>query len=591
MRFSDDQTIAVNNPELNPPFPLHSACAKRSAYVIVGGVHLNWSLLLWVLPPLIFGLFALALGQDANWDLRNYHYYNAYAFLHGRFDYDVVPAATPTFYNPLLHVPFYYLVNLLPPRGVGFVLGALQGLNFPLLYVLARRLIGASTPRFTAGIAFTTAMLGMLGAGNVSEIGTTFADNVISLLMLSALWILVARHRALGGPLATAAGTALAVGVFAGLAVGLKQPAAVYATGLGLGFLGLALPWKRRAALFMAFGAGGLIGLACTGGFWLYELWSRFGNPLFPYFNNVFHSSMAGAADYRDTRFLPADWIEWLFFPLVFTLDPTQTAEAWFRDLRVPLLYCLLLALLMKRLLSLMTAARDTKGSEDSEATSHAGVLRYLLIACVVSYFAWLKLFAIYRYLLVIELLAPLGIWLVITRLQPDRRKAALLATACAVVMTTIYIPMHWGRAPWGDDYFGVTPPALTDPAHTMVLMAGYEPTAYLIPSFPEQVRFVRIQGYFTGPSQTPNGYDRLMQGLIAEHQGQFYVLFLRSEAAMADSALKAYGLQRHAEACLTIHPHIVPGIDDPLYFCQVTKPGLHQSITAAPFSSAHKWE
>ena len=33
--------------------------------------------------PVLFGAIALAMGQDSNWDLRNYHWYNPYAFLQG----------------------------------------------------------------------------------------------------------------------------------------------------------------------------------------------------------------------------------------------------------------------------------------------------------------------------------------------------------------------------------------------------------------------------------------------------------------------------------------------------------------------------
>lgn len=36
-------------------------------------------LALFVLVPLAFGAYALLLGQDGNWDLRNYHWYDAYA--------------------------------------------------------------------------------------------------------------------------------------------------------------------------------------------------------------------------------------------------------------------------------------------------------------------------------------------------------------------------------------------------------------------------------------------------------------------------------------------------------------------------------
>src|SRR5687767_13972866 len=45
-----------------------------------------------IVVPFGFLLLNLTLGQDANWDLRNYHWYNAYSFLNGRFGFDVVPA-------------------------------------------------------------------------------------------------------------------------------------------------------------------------------------------------------------------------------------------------------------------------------------------------------------------------------------------------------------------------------------------------------------------------------------------------------------------------------------------------------------------
>ena len=37
-------------------------------------------------------IMSVMLGQDANWDLRNYHLYNPYALLHGRLGVDLLPA-------------------------------------------------------------------------------------------------------------------------------------------------------------------------------------------------------------------------------------------------------------------------------------------------------------------------------------------------------------------------------------------------------------------------------------------------------------------------------------------------------------------
>src|SRR6204780_2772309 len=93
------------------------------------------ALALMMVAPFAFGALALALGQDANWDLRNYHWYNAYAILNGRYAIDILPSQTPWFYNPALDVPFYLLATHVPAMVTGFVLGCAQGLNFPLLFM------------------------------------------------------------------------------------------------------------------------------------------------------------------------------------------------------------------------------------------------------------------------------------------------------------------------------------------------------------------------------------------------------------------------------------------------------------------------
>ncbi len=535
------------------------------ARVIMPTPSLDW--LLWIVGPIAFGLLALALGQDANWDLRNYHYYNAYAFLHGRLDYDVAPAQVANFYNPLMHVPFYHLVNALPPRGVAFVLGAVQGLNLPLLYLIIKRMVTATTPWRAKFLAASIALLGILSAGNISELGTTFGDNVLSLLILLALWLVVANQPTLGGRWPAAAAIALAAGMLVGMATGLKQPVAVYALGLGLGFCGLPLSGRRRLALVVAFGIGGLAGLAGADGFWLYTMWTRFGNPLFPYFNQLFHSPMASVADYRDLRFLPHNLREWLFFPVAFLVDFRHTAEVFFRDLRLPLLYCLGLILLLSRIPWIFKAAESGAGLGEGGAAR-----RYLLLAGIVSYLAWLKMFAIYRYLLTLEMLAPLGIWLLLTHLVRDRRRVAFFAGTCGILLVVTLVPPDWGRVAFGDNYIGFTPPVLADPDHTLVLMTGVEPTAYLIPSFPPLVRFLRIQGYFTGPSSTPNGFDRRMQGVIAAHQGPMYVLYQSGEQPTTLSVLYDYGLTMPADGCQAISSNMDAQSKYPLNFCRVSK-------------------
>ncbi|MFZ1986846.1 MAG: hypothetical protein WAU91_20715 [Desulfatitalea sp.] len=56
--------------------------------------------------PLAMGLVALALGQDASWDVRNYHFYNPYAFLTGRMGHDIARAQVATTTTPCCICPF-----------------------------------------------------------------------------------------------------------------------------------------------------------------------------------------------------------------------------------------------------------------------------------------------------------------------------------------------------------------------------------------------------------------------------------------------------------------------------------------------------
>jgi hypothetical protein len=516
----------------------------------------------WFAGPLVFGLLALFLGQDANWDLRNYHLYNPFAFLHHRLDFDMVPAQVANFYNPLLHIPFYWAVMALPPMVTGFLVGAVQGLNFPILVGIARSIMGEERehPSYHYYLA---ALLGLLGAGTLAELGTTFGDNLVSLPLLGGMWLLLANFQDLRQDKTARIFLIVAcAGILAGMAAGLKQPSATFAVGWCAAFLVLPITFSRRILLAFCFGISVLAGLAITGGFWMHELWVHYGNPLFPYFNDFFRSPMGAAAPYRDIQFLPPSLWESIFLPFLIVLNPFRVGEIEFRDLRFVLL---ILALMTTAIMAL----RRTTANFQPPLTRHKGF--FLLTTIVVSYLVWLKLFAIYRYLLPLEMLAPIMIWLLIDRLPFLLPARQMTIFVCLILWLVTLKPGNWGRVPWSSDYFGVQPPHLTDPANSMVIMTGVEPFSYVIPFFPEPVRFVRIESYFTGPSETPNGIDRRMQQLITDHQGPLYILYRSNEDKKSRAALHHFNLQINQKACQQMNPHIEKRTTDPFYFCAVT--------------------
>ena len=524
------------------------------------------SLLIWFVPPLLTGLWAVLLGQDANWDLRNYHYYNAYAFLTGRGDFDVAPGQVASYYNPLLHIPLYYAINSLPPIVVGFLVGAIQGLNFPLLYLVARRVIHLPTPTWTSVSALAIAALGMTGAGFRSEVGASFGDNFVSILVLASMLIVVTvtvrPTASLGRALAFA-------GVLVGCAVGLKQPSAIYAVGLCGALLLRDRAFKDNVIAAFVFGCGVLLGMAVTNGFWMWELWQRYGSPLFPYFNQFFQSPWATLGDYRDVRFLPNNLVDALLFPFYFVLAPSRMTEIWFLDFRVPLLYVGLIGL---GLTWLWRRAHGVIVTSDERTASAA---RYILAAIAISFLAWLKMFAIHRYLIGVELLAPLGLWLVFERLWRNWRGVVFSFLMLAMVLLATTRTSLWGRVAFEDDYFGVTIPTVPQPAQSLVLMAGFDPMAYLIPFFPPELRFLRIHSWFTGPSDHPNGFDRLMQSVVKNHDGPVYGLFRSYERGAAEPAFAAYGYAIDDVRCQEMRPHIADEngkpTPEPFLFCLMT--------------------
>ncbi len=397
----------------------------------------RWKRFLLGLTPIVLGLSTLWLGQDISWDLRNYHYYNPFAFLTDRMGHDVAVAHVATYYNPLLYIPFYLAVTWLPPKAVGFILGFLPGLNVFLIYGITRQVVDLGHPSKTIWFCLGLSLTAMLGAINLAEIGTSYGDNILSLPVLAAMWLLVRFRQRLSAGLRSGWPIAAAAGLLAGSALGLKQPFAVYSVGLCLAFFGFNAPFRRRLLLAFVFGLGVLAGTALTSGFWLLEMWQRFQNPLFPYFNEYFKSPWGAIGSYRDERYIPKHLAMWLLFPFWFNFDPHQVSEIAFRDLRFPLLYVLLLALPVSAFLRIR---RKLDGSD-----SHSGDLdgremtRFFVIFMVGSFVLWMKLFAVYRYAVVCEFLAPLTIYLVLRAiLRTPREQVRVALAAMAFLLVTL---------------------------------------------------------------------------------------------------------------------------------------------------------
>lgn len=519
-----------------------------------------------LLVPPAFGLLSVLLGQDANWDLQNYHLYNPWAFLTGRIGHDLAPAGLQSYFNPLIDLPYHWMTGHLPPRAVAFLLGAFQGLNFLLLRGIARRTLPAATP---GRVPAMLALAGCLGAAFLSELGNTMGDNATALCVLGAAAWLLRAWPALeaGGWRGAAAG--LAGGLLVGTGVGLKLTNAPYAVGLAAALFwalrGWTRPgWRPAAVAAAALGLGVALGIAATAGYWFARMWQEFGNPLFPQFNALFRAELAVEGMVADTRWRPRGLAEWLLFPVVFTLRPERFGEVPILQLLWPVAYGLFGAWALEAAWRLGRASRRARPRSGAALRApgpgSGGAVpapaRFVLAFLAVSYLAWMVVFSIGRYAVAMELLLPLATWIAWHRLAAPRR-ARRWAAACIAAAVAVSVARFetWGHAGWAERHYAVEVPSIPEPQRSTLLVLA-SPAAWLLPHFPPALVHVSLNSP-TLPESA--GYRRRADGIVASRPGPVYALVAGAQDARQESLARlnrwtaARGLQAGGRGCRAV--------------------------------------
>ncbi|UVK45695.1 GtrA family protein [Mesorhizobium sp. AR07] len=443
------------------------------------------------LAPLLGGLIALLRGQDSNWDLLNYHFYNPYALLGGRIGIDLAAAQFQSYFNPLLDMPYYAMVAYAPAMVAGFVMGAFHGLNFVLLLCIVRLVLGSSgKPNDATSILLSLA--GCMGPAFLSELGNTMGDTTTAVFVLCALALIVWQLRPVveagwPGVISAAAG-----GLLMGAGVGLKLTNAVYAVALCLALLSLPAPWLRRPVLAFGFGVGVLAGVAATSGYWFATLLQAFGNPLFPQFNAWFGAPLAAPITVVDARWLPKSIWEALLFPFAMVINDHRVGELPMRPFVWPVLW-----LLMVLWIGSVAMRKSTLILSAPE--------RLVVLFVSLAFVVWMAIFSIYRYAVPMEMLAPLAVWIVVHKLlSGDMAKRVAAVTLALVATYAVVDSRSWGHEAWDTRAFRVVVPDLPV-SGTLLLIAEEVPNGWMVPFFPPKMAAVGLGTNFPeGPAYTP---------------------------------------------------------------------------------------
>lgn len=478
-----------------------------------------------VMPAIVIGamlagaVYAGAMGDDANWDWRNYHSYNVWATINGRYGIDAIPPGFQTYFNPLVYYPVYGLRHFLSPLPAGLIMGALHGLNLVLIYGLTRVLLGTAA---NGACLAAAVLLAAFGPMTLSEVGTSFADILLSMPIIASLILILAsdtpRFRSY-----------FLAGALAGAAVGLKLTNVVFALGLFMAVLAAARPVIAIYCLV----AGGAIGGLITGGWWSFFLWREFGNPIFPLFNGFFPSPELSDINILDRQFIPRGFLDGLAYPFYWLIGDNRSSEYPFRDARFALVFLLFAVAIGARIIhgAALFRRRDIQ----------------LIIFCAASYAAWMFLFSIQRYAVLLEMLCGPLIVLLLVRIltgttagAPALRKwqfAVVLVIAAAGAGWTQ--PGDWSRRAWSDPYRPQWPARLQQPAVYILLD---KPLAYLAPLLPPRSRFYQLADIAL--PVVPDGKldRRIRAGLSDPLPGGIWELHLRGTSVRSE-LLEAYGL------------------------------------------------
>jgi hypothetical protein len=501
------------------------------------------------------GLLSVMLGADNYWDLRYYHLYAPWAYLHGRYLYDIGPAQEQGFLNPTADFLLYGLVSS-PlndfPRVVAFIMGAVHGINAALLLAITCQVIRPpdAAERFTLRAAAW--LMGVSGAGFVGLLGTCSNDLTTSLFVLGSLLSLI--KVGAGAPGRASRPGFAAAGLWVGIGLGLKYTVAFVLPGLGVVAM-LAALRKRTLVGLVLFGLAAAAGFVVFAGHHLLTLWNTFGNPFFPYLNHIFRSPYFEPTEIWDPRFIPDSFWKLMTFPFYWAKTNIYVvAEKTFRDWRAAIAYVAMVIGVLA-----LAVAWLRKDSRLHGVLAQTPGLPLVLAFVVVSYFSWALQFGYYRYAIPLEMLTGvIAVGALIWVFEGHRlRMGASVAVLALAATTTIYI--DWDRRPYTDKYIDVEVPTL--PPHSIVLIATWDPAAYFIPYAEPTARYLGIENNYLELNQTNKLAMEVKRLMRTPGPAKFVLSVGKFDPDKLNKLLDNFGLKLEASPCqpirsnLEIHP------------------------------------
>ena len=440
---------------------------------------INFSSLNIISFTLLISLFALGFvlyrGQDSNWDLLNYHFYTGYALLNGRNLQDISAAGLQSFLNPMPNALTYITLSYLPYPINIFPQLVLQLSSIPALFLIIRK-IGNEMGFIRSGLDETLALFLCVASPLWwSELGTSFfSASTTPLILWSLFFVLIGFTRGANEKYFFAL-----AGILSGLSVGLKFTNAPFAVAAFISFIFLSFKSKngntfRNINIYIS---SSILGFAITS-WWNWYLYQRWESPIFPLFNGFFKSPYYDFINFRDERWRFSSILDFANYVMQSAIGTSKTSEILFADARIFFIFLLLPWIIFGRL--------RIKLGDSAKA---------VLIFIILGYALWATVFAYQRYLIPIELLAGVLIWILVLslfKLSWVRILAMLSLTTAALFFMKIPDWGHTNSKIGEADPFSFNLPEYLLTTPSQYLVVG-NPIAYLLPKLHPDSKFYGV--------------------------------------------------------------------------------------------------
>lgn len=511
----------------------------------------NKSYIVCVVLVLFTVSWGLLLGKDLSWDVLNHHFYLPFSWWTGRIDTDIFAAGPQSYQNPLGYFPFFFMVSAgVPSYLIGATLSAFHALNGVFAWLVAREIwpddcVDKKTWVLLSTIAAVTTPIFL------QSVGTSSVDPVGSALVIAAIWFVLRLHNKNDGVLEY-----LIVGVLLGLAFSIKQSNAVFV--LSVGFVIVVESVRlRRVTISLLAVSGGCIGIASGMGWYSAYLYERFGNPVFPLFNNIFKSDYYPEHAVVAGRFLVSDASEYFYRIFQFAeMKRLVYFEGFMPDIRPGLLVVTagffvalsVLGLLKNRPVKLFYYGKDF----------------LLFVILVVSYILWMATSGNGRYAIPFFILSGILLVRLLYVTFPVRFSKVLVSI---ILLTQIFYTstaadmrfsvQNWGAGPYFD--IQTSEELVNDPYLHVSL--GVLSFSFLANALNKEGALINIAGQYSLPVDGPLGQE--VDNLLAEWDGRTRVVgnaFDTSDLELVESVensikymLFRYALELDASSCYPI--------------------------------------